>query len=221
MSPLSRRIVTIVSAVLIAGGFTVGVASPAWAMIDQVSIPGQATITIDVEPSDTIENVKTKVQDRTGYPPNTFFFYYHGAVLQDGRTLSDYNIGRDETLPLVFVAGTPAWVGGTPKMRCGEYFDHVAHASGSSLNFGITSGALPAGLQLNPFTGRIYGTPTHGGAYSFTLAVNNEGPPAHAHFSGTVECGLPDTGRSDAQPALLFALALLALGVAIVTAVAR
>ncbi|MBA3238103.1 MAG: hypothetical protein H0T62_07115 [Parachlamydiaceae bacterium] len=60
-----------------------------------------ATLLVDAKPQDSIDNIKQKIQDISGVPPDQQSMKFKGKYIQDGKTLSNYNIVAFQVIHLV------------------------------------------------------------------------------------------------------------------------
>ena len=80
----------------------VPVSASAMPIYVDLSITGAAKLTLEVESGDSIENIKAKIKYETGYPEAFQVLKYKGKVLENGRTLADYNVQKESTIELSF-----------------------------------------------------------------------------------------------------------------------
>ena len=80
----------------------VPISASAMSLYVDLNVIGEATLTLEVESGDSIANVKEKIKTETGYPETQQILKYNGKILEDGRTLADYNIQKFSTIELSF-----------------------------------------------------------------------------------------------------------------------
>lgn len=65
-----------------------------------INTPSNGIIAIEVEANDTIENIRAKIQDKIGIDPDNQILKFNNIILENGRTIADYNIQKESTLQL-------------------------------------------------------------------------------------------------------------------------
>ena len=96
---MTKKLLALLLTVILAFG-TFAITASAM-QVNVIVVGGSQTIPLDVEPTDTVESVKAKIQTRAGIAPGNQQLIYAGKTLEDNRTLADYNIQQGSTIQLV------------------------------------------------------------------------------------------------------------------------
>ena len=106
------------------------------------------TILLEVEPSDSIENIKAMIQEKEGFPLDKQTLLFAGRLLEDGHILSNYNVKKESTLTVVLRLGIKIFV----KTHYGSTFTLYAETSDTiqsiKAKIEVLEGSLPNQQRL-------------------------------------------------------------------------
>ena len=173
-------------------------ASPAWAMQIYAETPDDGTQVLDVESSDTIENVKAKLADKILVPAEDQCLTFNGVLLVNDLIVSDYGIGKDATISMNYVPVLATWSITPDDPALGREVSNSIHSTVDATSYEILEGALPVGVTLNESSGAVTGRFDAAGPFDVTIGATTICGVAEVEWSGSVPGTLPATGTDSA-----------------------
>ena len=169
-----------------------------------------STLTLNVEGSDSIENVRQKIWDIESIDPADTCLIFEGEVLQDGQVINDYpSLMPNDEVELYMLPVAAAWSITPDDHFVGNTVHNVPVTSPPGTHFAVVNGALPAGVTLDENTGIVDGKFTSPDAFSATIRVTTLCGDADITWASSGGKALPDTGHS--ETALFGGVAIAAL----------
>ncbi len=155
-----RKTVCFLTAVLMSFVLCVGVCA-----IQITAELSNKSITLEVEPNDTIDAIKTKIQEKSGYSPQIQQLFYNGELLEEGKTLSDYGIEDGALLQLKLIGK--------------DFADSVGDSVDIQISASLTTTASTT----------VYSVDIAWGSMAFTYTAGNKGTwnPATYEYEGASE----------------------------------